>query len=151
MKIGGGFGGKINIYLEPLCALLSKKTGQTVKTAMTRSEVFQSTGPTSGSYMKMKIGADNSGKLVAADAYLAFDAGAFAGSPVSAAAQCVFSCYEIENMRVDGFDVVVNKPAVAAYRAPGAPIAAFACESVIDELAGKLGIEPLEFRMRNAS
>jgi CO/xanthine dehydrogenase Mo-binding subunit len=151
MEIGGGFGGKINVYLEPLAALLSKKTGHTVKTAMTRSEVFQATGPTSGSYMKMKIGADNSGKLVAAEAYLAFDSGAFPGSPVSAAAQCVFSCYDIGNMRVDGYDVVVNKPVVAAYRAPGAPIAAFACESVIDELAGKLGIDPLDFRVQNAS
>ena len=151
MEIGGGFGGKIPIYLEPLTALLSKKTGMTVKGAMSRTEVFEGTGPTSGSYMKVKIGADNSGKLVAADAYLAFDAGAFPGSPVTAGAQCMFSCYDIENARIDGYDVVVNKPAVAAYRAPGAPIAAFACESIVDELAEKLGIDPLEFRMRNAS
>ena len=126
MEIGGGFGGKIPIYLEPLAALLSKKTGMTVKGAMSRTEVFEGTGPTSGSYMKVKMGADNSGKLVAADAYLAFDAGAFPGSPVTAGAQCMFSCYDIENARIDGYDVVVNKPAVAAYRAPGAPIAAFA-------------------------
>ena len=151
MEIGGGFGGKIPIYLEPLAALLSKKTGMTVKGAMSRTEVFEGTGPTSGSYMKVKMGADNSGKLVAADAYLAFDAGAFPGSPVTAGAQCMFSCYDIENARIDGYDVVVNKPAVAAYRAPGAPIAAFACESIVDELAEKLGIDPLEFRMRNAS
>ena len=151
MEIGGGFGGKIPIYLEPLTALLSKKTGMTVKSAMTRAEVFESTGPTSGSYMKVKMGADSSGKIVAADAYLAFDAGAFPGSPVTAGAQCVFACYDIENARVDGYDVVVNKPAVAAYRAPGAPIAAFACETVVDELARKLNIDPIEFRVRNAS
>ena len=101
--------------------------------------------------MKVKMGADNSGKIVAAEAYLAFDAGAFPGSPVTAGAQCAFACYEIENARVDGYDVVVNKPAVAAYRAPGAPIAAFACETVVDELASKLGIDPIEFRARNAS
>ena len=151
MEIGGGFGGKIPIYLEPLTALLSKKTGASVKSAMTRAEVFEATGPTSGSYMKVKMGADNSGKIVAAEAYLAFDAGAFPGSPVTAGAQCAFACYEIENARVDGYDVVVNKPAVAAYRAPGAPIAAFACETVVDELAEKLGIDPIEFRARNAS
>ena len=151
MEIGGGFGGKIPIYLEPLTALLSKKTGMSVKSAMTRAEVFEATGPTSGSYMKVKMGADNSGKIVAAEAYLAFDAGAFPGSPVTAGAQCAFACYEIENARVDGYDVVVNKPAVAAYRAPGAPIAAFACETVVDELAEKLGIDPIEFRARNAS
>ena len=151
MEIGGGFGGKIPIYLEPITALLSRKTGASVKSAMTRAEVFEATGPTSGSYMKVRMGADNSGKIVAADAYLAFDAGAFPGSPVTAGAQCAFACYEIENARVDGYDVVVNKPAVAAYRAPGAPIAAFACETVVDELAEKLGIDPIEFRARNAS
>ena len=151
MEIGGGFGGKIPIYLEPLAAIMSKKTGQAVKMAMSRAEVFEATGPTSGSYMKVKMGADQSGKIIAADAYLAFDAGAFPGSPVTAGAQCAFACYDIENVNVDGYDVVANKPPVAAYRAPGAPIAAFAVEQVVDELANKLGIDPIEFRLNNAS
>ena len=151
MEIGGGFGGKIPIYLEPLTALLSRKAGATVKSAMSRAEVFEATGPTSGSYMHIKMGATNDGKIVAAEAMLAFDAGAFPGSPVTAGAQCMFSCYDIENCRVDGYDVVANKPPVAAYRAPGAPIAAFAGETVVDELAEKLGIDPIEFRLRNAS
>ena len=151
MEIGGGFGGKIPIYLEPLTALLSRKAGAPVKSAMTRAEVFEATGPTSGSYMHIKMGATNDGKIVAAEAMLAFDAGAFPGSPVTAGAQCMFACYDIENARVDGYDVVANKPPVAAYRAPGAPIAAFACETVVDELAEKLGIDPIEFRLRNAS
>ncbi len=151
MEIGGGFGGKIPIYLEPLTALLSKKTGVPVKGAMSRAEVFEATGPTSGSYMWVKMGATNDGKIVAAESSLAFDAGAFPGSPVTAGAQCMFACYEIENARVDGYDVVANKPPVAAYRAPGAPIAAFAAETVVDELAEKLGIDPVEFRLRNAS
>ena len=151
MEIGGGFGGKIPIYLEPLTALLSRKAGATVKSAMSRAEVFEATGPTSGSYMHIKMGATNDGKLVAAEAMLAFDAGAFPGSPVTAGAQCMFACYDIENCRVDGYDVVANKPPVAAYRAPGAPIAAFAAETVVDELAEKLGMDPIEFRVRNAS
>ena len=151
MEIGGGFGGKIPIYLEPLAALLSRKTGVAVKMTMSRSEVFEGTGPTSGSYMWIKMGADRSGKIVAADAYLAFDAGAFPGSPVTAGAQCMLACYDIENARVNGYDVVVNKPPVAAYRAPGAPIAAFACETVVDELAERLELDPIEFRIRNAS
>ncbi len=151
MEIGGGFGGKIPIYLEPLTALLSQKAGVPVKSAMTRAEVFEATGPTSGSYMHVKMGATNDGKIVAAEAMLAFDAGAFPGSPVTAGAQCMFACYDIENARVDGYDVVANKPPVAAYRAPGAPIAAFACETVVDELAEKLGLDPVEFRLRNAS
>ncbi len=151
MEIGGGFGGKIPIYLEPLAALLSKKTGVPVKMAMTRAEVFESTGPTSGANMKLKIGADRSGRITAAEAHLAYDAGAFPGSQVTMGAQCMFSPYVIENLRVDGYDVVANKPPVAAYRAPGAPIAAFAGETVMDEIAEKLGMDPIEIRLLNAS
>ena len=151
MEIGGGFGGKIPIYLEPLTALLSKKAGAPVKGSMSRAEVFEATGPTSGSYMWVKMGATNDGKITAAEASLAFDAGAFPGSPVTAGAQCIFACYDLENARVDGYDVVANKPPVAAYRAPGAPIAAFGCETVVDELAEKLGLDPMEFRLRNAA
>ena len=124
MEIGGGFGGKIPIYLEPLAALLSQKTGQPVKLIMSRDEVFESTGPTSGTHIKVKMGATKEGKLVAADAYLAYEAGAYPGSMVGAGAQCVFAPYDIENMKVDGYDVVVNKPKTAAYRAPAAPNAA---------------------------
>ena len=151
MEIGGGFGGKIPIYLEPLAALLSQKTGQPVKLIMSRDEVFESTGPTSGTHIKVKMGATKDGKLVAADAYLAYEAGAYPGSMVGAGAQCVFAPYDIENMKVDGYDVVVNKPKTAAYRAPAAPNAAFAGEAVIDEIARKLGMDPIEFRLLNAS
>ena len=151
MEIGGGFGGKIPIYLEPLAALLSKKTGQPVKLIMPRADIFESTGPTSGTYIRVKMGAKNDGTITAAEGYLAYEAGGFPGSMVSAGTQCIFSPYVIENMRVDGYDVLVNKPKTAAYRAPAAPNAAFAGEAVVDELAEKLGIDPLEFRLRNAS
>ena len=151
MEIGGGFGGKIPIYLEPLAALLSKKTGQPVKMQMTRTEVFDSTGPTSAAWVKVKVGANRDGKITAAEASLAMEAGAFPGSPVTMGTQCLFAPYEIENGVVDGYDVLVNKAKVAPYRAPGAPIAAFGGEQVIDEIAGKLGIDPIEFRLRNAS
>ncbi len=151
MEIGGGFGGKIPIYLEPLAALLSRKTGQPVKMLMSRAEVFESTGPTSGTYIKVKMGVTKAGKLTAADAYLAYEAGAFPGAAVGAGATCIFAPYHIENMRVDGFDVVVNKPKTAAYRAPAAPNAAFAAEQVIDEICQELDIDPVEFRLMNAS
>ena len=151
MEIGGGFGGKIPIYLEPLAALLSRKTGQTVKMLMSRTEVFESTGPTSGAYVKVKMGANNAGKITAAEAYLAYDAGAYPGSSVTAGAQCMFAPYDIENVSSDGYDVVVNKPKTSAYRAPGAPIAAFAGEQVVDEICRKLGMDPIEFRLMNAS
>ena len=151
MEIGGGFGGKINVYLEPLAALLSKKTGLPVKMQMTRTETFECTGPTSGTYIKLKMGATKDGKITAAEAYLAYESGAYPGSMVGAGGTCVFAPYEIENMRVDGYDVVVNKTKVAAYRAPAAPNAAFAAETVVDELCGKLGMDPIEFRLLNAS
>ena len=151
MEIGGGFGGKIPVYLEPVAALLSKKTGRPVKGIMSRTEVFESTGPTCGGNMKIKIGAKRDGTITAAQAYLAYEAGAFPGSPVGAGATCIFAAYNLENGQIDGYDVVTNKPKTSAYRAPGSPNAAFATEQVIDELADKLGIDPIEFRLRNAA
>ncbi len=151
MEIGGGFGGKIPVYLEPIAALLSKKSGAPVKMLMSRSDCFESTGPTCGSYVKVKMGAKNDGTLVAAQAYLVYEAGAFPGSNISAGGQCVFAPYDIPNMEVDGYDVLVNKPKTAAYRAPGAPNAAFASEQVVDELCVKLGMDPVDFRIKNAS
>ena len=152
MEIGGGFGGKINVYGEPVAAMLSKKAGhKPVKIVMSRAEVFEGTGPTCGSHMTIKMGATREGKLVAAQADLQFEAGAYPGSPVGAAGMCVFTAYDIENVVIDGYDVVVNKPKTAAYRAPGAPNAAFGAEQVLDELAVKLGIDPMELRLMNAA
>ena len=151
MEIGGGFGGKLPVYLEPLAALLSKKSGRPVKLAMTRTEVFDSTGPTSGAWMRIKVGATKDGKIMGAEAELALEAGAFPGAPVTAAAQSMFAPYDIANMRTDGYDVLVNRAKVAPYRAPGAPIAAFGSEQVMDEVAQKVGMDPLEFRLKNAS
>ena len=151
MEIGGGFGGKIPIYIEPVAALLSKKTGHPVKIVMTRKDVFEATGPTPGSYIKVKIGARKDGQITAAQAYLAYEAGAYPGAMVGPGAMCVFAAYDIANVTVDGFDVVVNKPSTAAYRAPGATNAAFATESVVDEVAEKLGIDQIDFRLKNAA
>ena len=151
MEIGGGFGGKIPIYLEPVAALLSRKSGRAVKIIMSRADVFEASGPTCGSWSRVKIGAKNDGTITAAEVELAFEAGAYPGSPVPAGAQCALAPYDIENGTVDGYDVVVNKPKTAAYRAPGAPNAAFAVEQAVDELAQKLGMDPIELRLRNAA
>jgi xanthine dehydrogenase molybdenum-binding subunit len=150
-EIGGGFGGKTTIYLEPLAVLLSKKTGKPVKLIMTRAEVLRATGPTSGSKMRCRMGTTRDGRIVACEAWLAFEAGAFPGSPVGAAAMTMISSYNIPNFRIDAYDVVVNRPKTAAYRAPGAPIGSFATETIIDELAEKCGIDPIDFRLMNAS
>ncbi len=151
MEIGGGFGGKTKVYFEPLVALLSKKAGAPVKMTMSRAEVLEATGPTSGSYTKVKMGATREGKLTAAQAVLKYESGGFPGSSVGAGAQCIFAPYDIENITIDGYSVLVNKPKSAAYRAPGSPAASFAAESVVDEICEKLEMDPFEFRIMNGA
>jgi CO/xanthine dehydrogenase Mo-binding subunit len=151
MEIGGGFGGKIPSYLEPIAALLSKKSARPVQLTMTRSDVFEASGPTSASLSRIRIGATNDGDIIAAEADLTFEAGGFPGAPVPGGARCIFSPYAIANQSVRGREVVVNKPKVAAYRAPGVPQTAFAVESVLDEIAEQLKIDPLELRIKNAA
>ena len=150
-EIGGGFGGKISVYLEPLAAVLSRKTGKPVKMTLTRDEVFRATGPTSGTAIRVKLGAKRDGTLVAGEGELVYEAGAFPGSPVAAGVRCIFNAYAIPNQRIDGYDVLVNKPKVQPYRAPGAPAACFAMDSVMDELAERLELDPIELRLKNAA
>ena len=153
MEIGGGFGGKgqSGCYLEPVTAVLSRKSGQPVKLTMTRAEVFEGTGPTSATHIRVKLGATKEGKLTAADCRLIYEAGAFPGSPVSTGCRTILAPYEVANAYIEGSDVVVNTQKAAAYRAPGSPAAAFAAESVIDELCQQLSMDPVEFRLRNAA
>ena len=149
MEIGGGFGAKLVTYLDPVAAILSRKSGRPVKMVMTRQEVFEGSGPTSATFMRAKIGANKDGKITAAQLYLSYEAGAYPGSPVGGGALTGLGPYSLENMLIDGYDVVCNKQKVQAYRAPGQPQAAYAVESVIDELAEKLGMGPLELRLKN--
>ena len=150
-EIGGGFGGKTTVYEEPLAVLLSRKTGRPVKMVMSREEVFRATGPTSATRIRVKAGATKDGKLTAAEATLMYEAGAFKGSPVTPGMMTILTPYDLPAVKIDGYDVVVNKPKVAAYRAPGAPMAAFGAESVMDEVAEKLGMDPVDFRLKNAA
>ena len=151
MEIGGGFGAKLTVYMEPLAALLARKAGAPVKMAMNRTEVFEASGPTSGTYISVKLGATKEGRITAASASLIFEAGAFPGSPVPGGAQCMMSAYDIPNAYIEGYDVVVNRPKTSAYRAPGSPAAAFAMETAIDELCEKIDMDPVEFRLLNSS
>jgi CO/xanthine dehydrogenase Mo-binding subunit len=150
-EIGGGFGGKTLIYVEPVAVALSRKAGKPVKIQMSREEVFRGSGPTSGSVMEVKLGAKKDGTIVAAKQVLKVQAGAFPGGPVGPAAMCGFAHYDIPNIDVTGYDVVSNRPKVAAYRAPGAPFSSFGVESALDDLAQKLGIDPLTLREKNAA
>jgi CO/xanthine dehydrogenase Mo-binding subunit len=150
-EIGGGFGGKTVVYLEPVAMALSRKAHHPVKMTMTREEVFRATGPTSGANVWVKIGATRDGRITAAEAVLKYQAGAFSGGPIQPGCMAAFAPYDLANVKVVGYDVVSNRPKVAAYRAPGAPISEFAVECVIDELAKKLGIDPIELRLMNAA
>jgi CO/xanthine dehydrogenase Mo-binding subunit len=151
LEIGGGFGGKTLVYVEPVAAALARKAGRPVKVTMSRTEVFEATGPTSGTHIRVKLGATKDGRLVAGEAHLIYEAGAYPGSPVTPACHCIMGPYNIPNTWIEGFDVVVNKPKSAAYRAPGVPAAAFAMETAIDILCQKLDMDPLEFRLRNSA
>ena len=150
-EIGGGFGGKTIVYLEPLATLLAKKSGRPVKMVMTREEVMRATGPTSGSKSTVKIGATKDGKIVAAHGTFYLQAGALPGSPIRGAVGCSFTPYDIPNLLSEGYDVCSNRSKVAAYRAPGAPIGAYAVECVLDEVAEALKMDPLDFRLKNAA
>jgi CO/xanthine dehydrogenase Mo-binding subunit len=150
-EIGGGFGGKTIVYLEPVAYMLSKKSGRPVKIVMSREEVFRATGPTSGAVVEVKLGARKDGRLVAAEAVLKYQSGAFPGSPINQGCTCAFSMYDIPNAVVTGYDVLSNRPKVAAYRAPGAPIASFGVEGCMDELARELAMDPLALREKNAA
>ena len=150
-EIGGGFGGKTVAYLEPLALKLSEKSGRPVKMVMTREEVFRATGPAPGTVNTVKIGCTSDGRITAMAADLIYESGAYPGSPLGAGAMCIFAPYDVEHVHIEGQEVLVNRPRVAAYRAPGAPQSMYASESVLDELAQTIGMDPIDFRLKNAA
>jgi CO/xanthine dehydrogenase Mo-binding subunit len=150
-EIGGGFGGKTTSYVSAAAALLSRKAARPVRIVMSRAEVLLASGPTSGTVIRIKMGASRTGQITAAQAHMYYEAGAYPGSPVDSGAGLIFAPYDIPHAQVDAYDVVVNKPKTNAYRAPGGTPANFAGEQAIDELAGELGIDPLEFRAMNTA
>jgi CO/xanthine dehydrogenase Mo-binding subunit len=150
-EIGGGFGGKTLVYLEPVALALAKKSGRPVKIVMNREEVFRGTGPAAGGVYEVRLGARKDGRIVAAELVVKLQAGAFPGSPVGPACMCGFAMYDIAHVNIVGYDVVSNRPKVAAYRAPGAPNSTFGTESCLDELACQLNIDPLKLREINAA
>jgi len=150
-EIGGGFGGKTAVFIEPVALALSRKTNRPVKLVMSRSDVFRATGPTSSTSMDVKIGMKKDGTITAAKGVFRLQGGAFPGAPMEFTAMCAFAPYALENVQQIGYDVLSNRPKQAAYRAPGSPMAAFAVESVIDELCKKLDLDPIDTRLKNAS
>jgi CO/xanthine dehydrogenase Mo-binding subunit len=150
-EIGGGFGGKTTVFLEPVALALSRKAGRPVKMVMTRDEVLRASGPTSSSSTDIRIGMKKDGTITAGWAEIRMQGGAYSSSPVQFGAMAAFAPYDLKHVKTIGWDVVANRPKAAAYRAPGAPMGAYVVESVIDELCQKLGLDPLEVRLKNCA
>ncbi len=150
-ELGGGFGGKTNFYAEPVAVLLSRKARQPVKIVLTRNEVFRATGPVAGTRSKIRIGAKKDGTMVAAEAELVFQCGAFAGAMMDNAPKAMFTRYDLANVKTVSYEVVSNRPKVNAFRAPCVPQVVFGVEGIVDELARKLDMDPIDFRLKNAA
>jgi CO/xanthine dehydrogenase Mo-binding subunit len=151
-EIGGGFGGKTTVFIEPVALALARKANRPVKVVMTREEVFKASGPTASTSIDIKIGVTKDGLITAADGTFRYQGGPFQGcSPAEFGAMSAFAQFHLDNVRAIGYDVVANRPKTISYRAPGAPMANFAVESVIEELAHKLGMAPIDFRIKNAA
>jgi CO/xanthine dehydrogenase Mo-binding subunit len=149
-EIGGGFGGKTTVYLEPVAVALSRGSGRPVKMVMGRDEVFRATGPAPATRSRFRVGAKNDGTLVAIEGELFYEDGCFPGTGAMLGLMCATACYRTPNISLTGWSVVVNKPRTCAYRAPGAPQAVYPVESLMDELARRLGMDPIDLRLANA-
>jgi CO/xanthine dehydrogenase Mo-binding subunit len=149
MPVGGGFGGKF-VLLEPLVAALAVAVRRPVSLVLTRQEEFLATTPAPPSRFEVTLGARRDGTLTALRARVLFDTGAWAGAPLSIACLLLAGYYRFPHLDVHGVEVRTHKPGAGAYRAPGAPQATFAIESAMSEMAERLGLDPLAFRLQNA-
>ncbi|HCC43445.1 MAG TPA: oxidoreductase [Gammaproteobacteria bacterium] len=150
-EIGGGFGGKTHVWIEPLALALSRKANRPVKMVMSREEVFKASGPTCSSSMDVRIGARKDGTITSARIECRYNAGAFPGMWGMLGGMTAWACYDLPNCKSIGIDVVTNRPKVAAYRAPSAPMMAFGVESTLDILAAKLGMDSVQLRLKNVA
>ena len=150
-EIGGGFGGKTTVFIEPTALALSRKSGRPVKIVMTREEVFRATGPTVSSSSSVKIGMTKDGRITAAHGKFRYQGGAFPCETVSFGCQAAFAAYDLAAVSAEGWNAMTNRPKEVAYRAPGAPMSIYAVESVVDELTQHFDLDPLEVRLKNAA
>jgi CO/xanthine dehydrogenase Mo-binding subunit len=150
-EMGGGFGGKTSFYPEPVAVVLARKAKRPVKITLTRSEVLRATGPVAGTRSRVKMGVARDGTITAAQAELVFQTGAFTGSMFANAPQAMFTRYNLKNVKTVSYEVVSNRPKVNSFRAPCVPQVVFGVEGVIDELARTIGMDPIDFRLKNAA
>ncbi|MBI3089729.1 MAG: xanthine dehydrogenase family protein molybdopterin-binding subunit [Candidatus Tectomicrobia bacterium] len=151
--IGGGFGGKVELLDEPLAALLAIKARRAVRIEMSMLEDFHVAQARHASEITLKAGISSDGMLQAFEGTVIMDTGAYAGFGPHTTSQAMVllgSPYRVPHLRFEGFAVLTNKLNCGALRAPGGPQAALACESTIDMLAEKIGMDPFEVRLKNA-
>ena len=148
MPVGGGFGGKF-VLLEPLVAATAVAIGRPVLLQFSRMDDFLAANPAPDCQIQLKVGAKRDGTLTALASRMTFGTGATAGSPLQIAAILMGGYYRFPNLEIRGVEVLTNRPPAGAYRAPGAQQGSFAIESVMDELARELQLDPLEFRLQN--
>ncbi|MCL4458933.1 MAG: xanthine dehydrogenase family protein molybdopterin-binding subunit [Chloroflexi bacterium] len=150
--LGGGFGGKLNPWLEGIAALLARKSARPVKLVFNRLEEFMATQPRAPFIIELKTGVKRDGRIVVRVAKIIGDAGAYADHALGETAQAavrVQGPYKIPHMRAEGFCVYTNKVNFGCYRGYGVPQAVFAAESQMDIIAERLGLDPLAFRAIN--
>lgn len=148
--VGGAFGGKAAAILEPLCIALSRRSGRPVKMVMTREEEFLANHPCGASVLELKTGVKRNGELVALQARLLFDTGAYAGAQAGTGAVLAQGPYRIPNLFVQAYSIYTNKPSAGARRALTSPHVHFAIESQMDIIAHALCLDPLAMRLKNA-
>jgi CO/xanthine dehydrogenase Mo-binding subunit len=151
--MGGAFGGKEDITVQIIAALGAFKTGRPVKFVWTRRESLLASTKRHAEWLRYRTGATRDGKLVAAEAEIYGDGGAYASATDAVLFRSAsFACgpYEIPNVRVDAYGVITNNPPCGAFRGFGNPQATFASEIQMDRLAEALGMDPVEFRLKNA-
>jgi CO/xanthine dehydrogenase Mo-binding subunit/aerobic-type carbon monoxide dehydrogenase small subunit (CoxS/CutS family) len=151
-RVGGGFGGKQEMFVEDILALAALKTGRPVKLELTREEQFIATSTRHPMRVHIKVGADADGRLTALQLDVLSNTGAYGnhGGPVMfhAVSESI-AVYNCPNKRVDGFVVYTNTVPAGAFRGYGLPQTLIAVEAAIDELAKQLGISPYDMRRRN--
>lgn len=151
LEVGGAFGGKIILHGEPVAARLAQKCGRPVRLVQTRSEVLSGgSGPTAGAIVEVSVAADDEGRLQAIRGAYVLDAGGLPHMSPTLPMQASVALYRTDALDLVGYDVVTNKPRTEAYRGPGGIQCAFAVEQVMDMLARRACLDPLEFRLRNA-
>lgn len=151
-RIGGGFGGKLELIVEPYAVLLAKKCRRPVQIVYSRKEEFLAATPRHQAYFWLKSGVKKDGSVMSSQVKLIYDTGAYSGNgptAVTLSSQLVGGLYRIPNLFIEGYCVYTNKMNFGSMRGPSAPQTTFAMESHIDNLAKAIGMDPLDFRLKN--